>query len=54
MREVKKHWKVKATSLWGARYAACGLLTTAFANAKRKVSCKTCARILAGYQQKEK
>ena len=53
-REAKTHWKVKVTALWGAQYAVCGLLTTKFANKKRAVTCKTCARILAGYQTKEK
>ena len=61
MREKKKHWNdgtrprlkgmmlVKQRSLCGREFVFGG-----FANAKRKVSCKTCARILAGYQTKEK
>jgi hypothetical protein len=62
MREVKKHWFrwVSEGKNWRLKGDAqmqvplCGLLTTKFANKKRAVTCKTCARILAGYQTKEK
>ena len=61
MREVKKHWNdgtrprqkgamlVKQRSLCGREFMFGG-----FANAKRKVSCKSCAKILAGYQGEAK
>lgn len=59
MREVKKHWNdgarprlkgvllVKQRSLCGREFIFGG-----FANKKRSVTCKTCQRILAGYQSK--
>lgn len=59
MREVKKHWWRWASEgkNWQMRGDAqiqvplCNCVGyPKFANAKQKVSCKTCAKILAGYQ----
>lgn len=50
MREVKKHWPRAADKNW----TLCGLWVRPLASAKRKVSCKTCQQIIAGYQTKEK
>lgn len=59
MREVKLHWNdgmrpkqrgavlVKQRSLCGREFIFGG-----FANMKRKVTCKNCAKILAGYRGK--
>jgi len=48
MREVKKHW-------WGKdKTPLCGANSIKFANKKRSVSCKSCAKILAGYQGEAK
>lgn len=48
MREQKKHW-VKKQGYYEPSVSLCGKRFITFANAKRKVTCKTCQRILAGY-----
>lgn len=59
MREVKKHWndgtrpKTKG-AFYVIQKSLCGrsFIFGGFANAKRKVTCKNCQRILAGYKGK--
>ena len=61
MLEIKKHWndgtrQRTRDGIFVKRRALCGreYLFGGFADKKRAVTCKTCARILAGYQTKEK
>ena len=50
MREPKKHWMAGKARVFGLPYSLCGRVLPAFANAKKNVTCKNCARILAGYK----
>ena len=59
MRETKKHWRGKhppsgSFMFNGVRKilhrTLCGLMWGEFACAKRKVTCKRCAKMLAGYK----
>ena len=52
----KTHW-LKSKTTWGkheVRIALCGHTRVKYANAKRKVTCLRCQKVMAGYQTKEK
>lgn len=55
MCEVKKHWPKEPKTPRGVNYTAlCGTVNLKRASKKSAVTCRNCARILAGYQTKEK
>lgn len=48
MREEKSHWR--SYGMRGMWVSLCGKTTSRFANAKRKVTCISCQKILRGYR----
>ena len=54
MREVKKHWRKGQSVTWKflvGSVAVCGAVNpNKYANKKSAVTCRNCARILAGYK----